>query len=70
MQAQGYTTGGHGGAITLDACCDLLIGDTGVVSSTGLDPGPDRVHLEGCVVIITAWSSPPVRHTRDRSPTA
>ena len=52
VQAQGYTTGGHGGAITLDACCDLLIGDTGVVSSTGLDPGPDRVHLEGCVVII------------------
>jgi hypothetical protein len=50
--ARGFTTGGHGGAITLDACCDLLIGDTGVVSSQGQDPGPDRVHVEACVVTI------------------
>jgi len=52
VRAQGSTTIGHGGAITIDACCDLFIGDTGVVSSQGQDPGPDRVHLEGCVVTI------------------
>ena len=52
VRARGQTTQGHGGAITIDACCDLLIGDTGVVSSQGADLGPDRVHLEGCVVRI------------------
>ena len=52
VSAEGSTGGGHGGAITIDACCDLLIGDTGVVTSQGRDPGPDRVHLEGCVVTI------------------
>ena len=43
---------GHGGAITIDACCELLVDDTGVVSSRGLDPGPDRVHLQACVVTV------------------
>jgi hypothetical protein len=52
VSAEGSTGGGHGGAITIDACCDLFIGDTGVVTSQGRDPGPDRVHLEGCVVTI------------------
>ena len=52
VRAQGTSGAGHGGAITLDACCDLLVGDTGLVSSVGRDPGPDRVHLEACVVTI------------------
>ena len=52
VEARGSTTGGHGGAITLDACCSLLIGDTGIVSSRGQDPGPSRVHLEACLVNI------------------
>jgi hypothetical protein len=52
VEARGSTTGGHGGAITLDACCTLLITDTGIVNSQGQDPGPDRVHLEACTVTI------------------
>src|SRR5580765_3346009 len=50
--AAGFTGGGHGGAITIQACCDLLVGDTGQVLSRGRDPGPDRVHLQGCSVTI------------------
>jgi hypothetical protein len=52
VRAFGDSFGGHGGPITIDACCDLLIGDTGLVSSEGHDPGADRVHLEGCVVVV------------------
>jgi hypothetical protein len=52
VEARGFTTGGHGGAITLDACCSLLITDTGVVNSQGQDPGADRVHLEACIVTV------------------
>jgi hypothetical protein len=52
VRAEGFEGAGHGGAITLDACCDLFIGDTGLVRSAGRDPGPDRVHVEGCVVTI------------------
>ena len=58
VEARGFTTGGHGGAITLDACCTLLIGDTGFVNSQGQDPGPSRVHIEACTVTIDGWSSP------------
>jgi hypothetical protein len=39
-----------GGPITIKAGCALTISDTGYVSSRGLDPGADLVHLEGCVV--------------------
>ncbi len=41
-----------GGPITIKAGCLLTISDTGVVSSRGLDPGADLVHLEGCLVQI------------------
>src|SRR5262249_28451433 len=50
--AQGTGGTGHGGLITIDACCDLFEGDNGQILSTGLDPGPDRVHLQGCTVTI------------------
>ena len=43
---------GEGGQITIDACCDLVIGDTGKVISRGRDPGADLVHLQACVVKI------------------
>ena len=45
-------TAGEGGPITIDACCDLVVGDTGQVISRGRDPGADLVHLQGCVVHI------------------
>jgi hypothetical protein len=41
-----------GGPITIVAGCELTVSDDGVVSSRGLDPGADLVHLEGCVVTI------------------
>lgn len=42
-----------GGPITLDAGCNILISDTGKVSSEGRDPGSDLVHLgAGCEVKI------------------
>lgn len=42
-----------GGPITIDAACELTISDTGKVSSRGVDPGADLVHLEGgCTVEI------------------
>ena len=46
------TTKGRGGPITIDACCDLVIGDTGKVISQGRDPGADLVHLQACIVEI------------------
>ena len=52
VEARGFQGAGHGGAITLDACCSLLVSDTGFVSSQGQDPGADRVHLEACIVEI------------------
>ncbi len=36
-----------GGPITMDATCNLLVSATGVVSSSGRDPGADLVHLSG-----------------------
>lgn len=39
-----------GGPITIKAACILTISATGKVSSRGLDPGADLVHLEGCNV--------------------
>ncbi len=41
-----------GGQISIIAGCNLDISDTGVVSSRGLDPGADLVHLQACVVFI------------------
>jgi hypothetical protein len=52
VRAEGFTLPGRGGAITLDACCELSIGDTGLVRSAGRDGGADRVHLEGCAVTV------------------
>ncbi len=52
VSAEGFAGSGHGGEIWLDACCNLFVGDDGVVTSRGQDPGPDRVHLEACVVTI------------------
>jgi uncharacterized repeat protein (TIGR01451 family) len=48
----GATQGPGGGPITLDAGCELIITDDGVVSSRGNDPGADLVHLEACDVVI------------------
>jgi hypothetical protein len=36
-----------GGPITIDALCELLVSDSGKISSRGKDPGADLVHLEG-----------------------
>jgi hypothetical protein len=36
-----------GGPITVNAGCELIISDTGIVSSRGKDPGADLVHLQG-----------------------
>jgi hypothetical protein len=52
VSSQGLTLQGRGGPITIDACCDLVVGDTGVITSAGKDPGADLVHLQGCVVRI------------------
>lgn len=42
-----------GGPITITAGCDLMVSDTGVVSSRGSDPGADLVSLTGgCSVAI------------------
>jgi parallel beta-helix repeat protein len=41
-----------GGPITLKSGCLLVITPDGLVSSEGLDPGADLVHLEGCEVQI------------------
>src|SRR5262249_27757193 len=41
-----------GGPITINAGCSLLVSDAGVVSSAGLDPGADLVHLQSCNVTI------------------
>ncbi|MCE9556490.1 MAG: hypothetical protein K8T91_24335 [Planctomycetes bacterium] len=41
-----------GGTVTVIAHDVLTISDTGVVSSSGFDPGADLVHLEGCHVFI------------------
>ena len=41
-----------GGTITVIAGCGLTVGDTGIVSSRGKDPGADLVHLQGCNVAI------------------
>src|SRR5262249_3658870 len=58
IQSSGQMTGTGviqppgGGPITVVAGCSLIVGDTGVVSSEGRDPGADLVHLEGCTVVI------------------
>lgn len=53
VQAEGTTTVGRGGPITIKAGCDLTISNTGKVISRGRDHGPDLVHLEGgCSVTI------------------
>jgi hypothetical protein len=53
VSSQGLETAkGRGGPITIDACCDLVIGDTGIVISKGRDPGADLVHLQACVIEI------------------
>jgi hypothetical protein len=41
-----------GGPITINAGCSLSVGDAGVVSSQGNDPGADLVHLQACNVAI------------------
>ena len=47
VAADGTTSTGRGGPITIMSGCDLSVGDTGIVRSQGQDPGADRVHLEG-----------------------
>lgn len=42
-----------GGPITIIAACDLTVGPTALIKSSGKDPGADRVHLQaGCETII------------------
>ncbi len=49
----GGTQKAGGGPIFLIAACNLSISDTGLVSSRGIDPGADLVHLEaGCDITI------------------
>jgi hypothetical protein len=36
-----------GGPITINAGCNLIVSNTGIVSSRGKDPGADLVHLQG-----------------------
>ncbi len=52
VSSEGTSSNGRGGPITIDACCDLVVGDTGKVTSRGRDPGADLVHLQACVVKI------------------
>jgi hypothetical protein len=52
VSSVGTSTSGRGGPITIDACCNLVIGDTGKVISQGQDPGADLVHLQACIVKI------------------
>jgi hypothetical protein len=52
VSSEGTSTNGRGGPITIDACCDLVVGDTGQVISRGKDAGADLVHLQACVVKI------------------
>src|SRR5262244_711580 len=58
IQSSGQMTGTGviqppgGGPITVVAGCTLIVGNTGVVSSEGRDPGADLVHLEGCEVVV------------------
>ncbi|HKF41953.1 MAG TPA: right-handed parallel beta-helix repeat-containing protein [Thermoanaerobaculia bacterium] len=50
VSSQNFTTVGRAGRITIVACCDLTVGETGLVQSIGRDPGADLVHLEACNV--------------------
>ena len=53
VSSTGATTVGKGGPITIDAACDVKLGNTSIVSSVGQDPGADLVHLEaGCQVSV------------------
>jgi hypothetical protein len=60
-----------GGPITIKAGCDFTVSDTGVVSSSGLDPGADLVHGEGgCdVTILGLVESTGHGHASPNSPT-
>src|SRR5262245_40380540 len=60
-----------GGPITVFASCNLIINDTGRVSSRGGDPGADLVHLEagGNVVVIGVVESTGAGHVRPTFPT-
>jgi hypothetical protein len=58
-----------GGPITIKAGCLLTVDGPGRVTSRGLDPGADLVHLEGCDVTILGrvestgnGHAPPVNH--------
>ena len=50
VSSLGTTASGRGGQIVLDACCNLLINNDALVSSRGVDPGADLVHLQACTV--------------------
>ena len=52
MSGTGANQKPGGGPITIKAGCALVVGDDGVVSSRGFDPGADLVHLEGCTVVV------------------
>jgi hypothetical protein len=52
VRAQGLTTTGRGGPITLGACAGLGTGPSSVVSSRGGGPGADLVALRGGIVEI------------------
>lgn len=53
LSGTGATQRPGGGPITITAGCDLIVSDTGIVSSKGRDPGADLVSLTGgCSVTI------------------
>ena len=71
LTGTGATQRPGGGPITLKAGCDLVVSDTGVVRSRGLDPGADLVHAEGgCdVTILGLVESTGHGHAVPNSPT-
>ena len=52
MSGPGGNQPNGGGPITIKGGCSMLISGTGIVSSQGIDPGADLVHIEGCEVEI------------------
>jgi len=71
VSSEGTLGDGQGGPITIDACCDLIIGDTGKVLSKGGDPGADLVCI--CRPVSSrssgSWRPPGPAMSR-RSPTS
>jgi hypothetical protein len=64
---EGHVDDGRGGPITIDACCDLVVGDTAGSSARARMPGPTWCICRACVVKISGWWSPAGPGTSCRS---